>query len=73
MSVSATLQDETIKTHEYIRKMPTTDRMLGAETPKLGEWLQQISRTILEISVQKNPVLGIAKIPCRTLKFPGLW
>lgn len=64
MSVSATLQDETIKTHEYIRKMPTTDRMLGAETPKLGEWLQQISGTTSELSVQKSA-------ECRTLKLPG--
>lgn len=64
MSVSATLQDETIKTHEYIRKMPTTDRMLGAETPKLGEWFQQISGTTSELSVQKSAER-------RTLKLPG--
>lgn len=31
---------------------------LGAVTPKLTAWLQEIPRTISEISVQKNALLG---------------
>ena len=31
---------------------------LGAVTPKLGEWLQEIPGTTSEISVQKNIVLA---------------
>ncbi|KAF7643082.1 hypothetical protein LDENG_00244990 [Lucifuga dentata] len=46
---------------------------LGAVTPKLGEWLQQIPGTTSEISVQKSAVLGTAKMLHRTLKLPGLW
>ena len=46
---------------------------LGAVTPKLEEWLQQILGTTLELSVQKSAVLGAAKILRRTLKLPGLW
>lgn len=44
---------------------------LSAVTPKLGEWLLQIPGTTSEISVQKRPVLGTAKLLCRTLSLSG--
>uniref|UniRef100_A0A669EZW7 Reverse transcriptase domain-containing protein n=1 Tax=Oreochromis niloticus TaxID=8128 RepID=A0A669EZW7_ORENI len=53
--------------------VPVVIGALGAVTPKLGEWLQQIPGTTSEISVQKSAVLGTAKILRRTLKLPGLW
>uniref|UniRef100_A0A8C8DT49 Uncharacterized protein n=1 Tax=Oryzias sinensis TaxID=183150 RepID=A0A8C8DT49_9TELE len=46
---------------------------LGAVTPKLEEWLQQIPGKISDISIQKSAVLGTAKILRRTLKLPDLW
>ena len=36
-------------------------------TPKLGQWLQQVSGNTSEISAQKSAVLERAKILCRTL------
>lgn len=36
--------------------------------PKLGLWHQQVPGSAPEISVQKNTVIGINKIMCRTLK-----
>ena len=53
--------------------VPVVVGALGAVTPKLGEWLQQIPGTTSEASVQKSAVLGTAKILRRTLKLPGLW
>ncbi|XP_076747453.1 uncharacterized protein LOC143421715 [Maylandia zebra] len=53
--------------------VPVVIGALGAVTPKLGEWLQQIPGITSEISVQKSAVLGTAKILRRTLKLPGLW
>ena len=53
--------------------VPVVVGALGAVTPKLGEWLQQIPGTTSETSVQKSAVLGTAKILRRTLKLPGLW
>uniref|UniRef100_A0A3P9CTW7 C2H2-type domain-containing protein n=1 Tax=Maylandia zebra TaxID=106582 RepID=A0A3P9CTW7_9CICH len=52
--------------------VPVVIGALGAVTPKLGEWLQQIPGITSEISVQKSAVLGTAKILRRTLKLPGL-
>lgn len=46
---------------------------LSAVTPNLGEWLLHILGTTSEISVQKRPVVGTAKILCRTLSLPSLW
>ncbi|TWW67366.1 hypothetical protein D4764_02G0004070 [Takifugu flavidus] len=45
---------------------------LGAVTPNLSKWLQQIPGTTSEISVQKSAVLGTAKILRRTLRLPGV-
>ena len=53
--------------------VPVVEGALGAVTPKLGEWLQQIPGTTSEASVQKSAVLGTAKILRRTLRLPGLW
>ncbi len=53
--------------------VPVVIGALGAVTPKLGEWLQQIPGKTSEVSVQKSAVLGTAKILRRTLKLPGLW
>ena len=41
--------------------VPVVVGALGAVTPKLGEWLQQIPGTTSETSVQKSAVLGTAK------------
>ncbi|KAM9816571.1 carbohydrate sulfotransferase 6 isoform X4 [Syngnathus typhle] len=49
--------------------VPVVIGALGAVTPKLEEWLQQIPGT----SDIKSAVLGTAKILRRTLKLPGLW
>uniref|UniRef100_A0A3B5PPD0 Reverse transcriptase domain-containing protein n=1 Tax=Xiphophorus maculatus TaxID=8083 RepID=A0A3B5PPD0_XIPMA len=53
--------------------VPVVIGALGAVTPKLDQWLQQIPGTTSDISVQKCAVLGTAKILRRTLKLPGLW
>ena len=53
--------------------VPVVIGALGAVTPKLEEWLQQIPGKTSDISVQKSAVLGTAKILRRTLKLPGLW
>ncbi|XP_051911362.1 uncharacterized protein LOC127593748 [Hippocampus zosterae] len=53
--------------------VPVVVGALGAVTPKLDEWLQQIPGTTSDISVQKCAVLGTARILRRTLKLPGLW
>ncbi|XP_054913489.1 uncharacterized protein LOC129377515 [Poeciliopsis prolifica] len=53
--------------------VPVVIGALGAVTPKLEQWLQQIPGTTSDISVQKCAVLGTAKILRRTLKLPGLW
>ena len=53
--------------------VPVVIGALGAVTPKLREWLQQIPGRTSEISVQKSALLGTAKILRRTLKLPGLW
>lgn len=45
--------------------VPVVIGELGAVTPKLGEWLQQIARTTSEISIQKSAILGTSKILCR--------
>ena len=55
------------------KMVPVVVRARCAVTPKLEEWLQQISGTTTEVSVQKSAVLGTAKILHRTLKLPGLW
>ncbi|XP_051916213.1 uncharacterized protein LOC127597287 isoform X2 [Hippocampus zosterae] len=53
--------------------VPVVVGALGAVTPKLDEWFQQIPGTTSDISVQKSAVLGTARILRRTLKLPGLW
>ncbi|TWW65014.1 hypothetical protein D4764_22G0006610 [Takifugu flavidus] len=53
--------------------VPVVIGTLGAVTPNLSRWLQQIAGTTSEISVQKSAVLGTAKILWRTLRLPGLW
>ena len=53
--------------------VPVVIGALGAVTPKLEEWLQQVPGKTSDISVQKSAVLGTAKILRRTLKLPGLW
>ena len=53
--------------------VPVVVGALGAVTPKLDAWLQEIPGTTSEISVQKSALLGTAKILRRTLKLPGLW
>ena len=40
----------------------------GAVTPKLGEWLKQISEITLETTVQRSKIVGKAKVLCRTLR-----
>ena len=52
--------------------VPIVIRTLGAGTFKLDWWLQQISSTTSEISVQKSALLGTAKILCRILNLLGL-
>ena len=84
MSVRVTIQDKTQNIQGLKEKLERTRKVkakvvpvvigaLGAVTPKLEEWLQQIPGTTSELSVQKSAVLGTAKILCRTLKLPGLW
>ena len=53
--------------------VPVVIGALGAVTPKLEEWLQQIPGTTSELSVQKSAVLKTAKILRRTLKLPDLF
>ncbi|XP_078791071.1 uncharacterized protein LOC111949134 [Oryzias latipes] len=53
--------------------VPVVIGALGAITPKLEEWLQQIPGKTSDLSVQKSAVPGTAKILCKTLKLPGLW
>ncbi|TWW80098.1 hypothetical protein D4764_10G0011280 [Takifugu flavidus] len=53
--------------------VPVVIGTLGAVTPNLSRWFQQIPGTTSEISVQKSTVLGTAKILRRTLRLPGLW
>ncbi|TWW54978.1 hypothetical protein D4764_09G0000270 [Takifugu flavidus] len=53
--------------------VPVVIGTLGAVTPNLSRWPQQIPGTTSEISVQKSAVLGTAKILRRTLRLPGLW
>ena len=53
--------------------VPVVRGALGAVTPKLEEWLQQIPGTTSELSVQRSAGLGTAKILRKTLKLPGLW
>ena len=42
--------------------IPVVIRAFRAVTPKLGEWLQQISGITCEISIMKSTILGTAKI-----------
>ncbi|TWW62748.1 hypothetical protein D4764_04G0013950 [Takifugu flavidus] len=53
--------------------VPVVIGTLGAVTPNLSRWFQQIPGTTSEISVQKTAVVGTAKILRRTLRLPGLW
>ena len=53
--------------------VPVVIGALGAVTPTLEKWLQQIPGETSDISLQKSAVLGTAKILRRTLKLPGLW
>ncbi|TWW59309.1 hypothetical protein D4764_06G0008390 [Takifugu flavidus] len=53
--------------------VPVVIGALGAVTPNLSRWLQQIPGTTPEISVQTSAVLGTAKILRRTLRLPSLW
>lgn len=52
-----------------MKVVPVAIEALGAVTPKLQEWLQQIPGTTLEVSVHKTVVLGTAMILYRTLEF----
>lgn len=51
--------------------VPVVIATLRAVTLKLGEWLQQL-QGIYEISVQKNEILGTAKILHRIFRLPDL-
>ena len=51
--------------------LPVVIGAIGAVTPKLEEWLQQIPGTTSELDVEKSAVLGTAKVLRRTLKLPG--
>ena len=54
--------------------VPVVIGTLGAVTPMLEKWLQQIPGTTSDISIQKSAILGTAKILRRTLKLPAcLW
>ena len=53
--------------------VPKVIGAVGAVTPTLDWWIQQIPGTTSEISVQKNTLLGTAKILHRTLRPPDLW
>ena len=67
------LKEELERTWKVKAKVvPVVIGTLGAVTPKLEEWLQQIPGTTSELSVQKSAVLGTAKVLRRTLKLPGL-
>ena len=48
--------------------VPVVIGALGAVTPKLGEWLKQISEITLETTVQRSKIVGKAKVLCRTLR-----
>ena len=48
--------------------VPIVTGALGAVTPKLEWWLQQIPGTTTEISVQKSTLLGTAKILGQALR-----
>ncbi|KAF7659580.1 hypothetical protein LDENG_00296350 [Lucifuga dentata] len=68
------LKEELEQTWKVKSKVvPVVNGALGAVTPKLGEWLQEIPGTTSEVSIQKSAVLRTAKILRRTLKLPGLW
>ena len=68
------LKEELERTWKVKAKVvPMVIGALVAVTPKLEEWLKQIPTTTSELSVQKNAMLGTAKILRRTLKLPGLW
>ncbi|KAF7643158.1 hypothetical protein LDENG_00244290 [Lucifuga dentata] len=57
------LKEELERTWKVKSKVvPVVIGALGAVTPKLGEWLQEIPGTTSEVSVQKSAVLGTAKI-----------
>lgn len=53
--------------------VPVVIRVIGAVTPKLCKWLQQIRGTTSGISVQKSAVLGTATTLHRTIKLSGFW
>ena len=53
--------------------VPIMIKALGAVTPKLSGWLQQILGATSEISVEKSTIRGTAKILCRTPRLPGPW
>ena len=56
-----------------VKVIPVVIGALGAVTPNLEKWLQQIPGTTSELFVQKSAVVGTAKVLRRTLKLPGLW
>ena len=53
--------------------VPVVIKALGAVTPKLGEWLQQITGITSVNFAQDRAILGTTKIALRTLRLPGLW
>ena len=65
------LKEELERTWKVKAKVvPVVIGALGAVTPKLEEWLEQIPGTTSELSVQKSAVLATVKILRRTLKLP---
>ena len=56
-----------------ITVIPTVIRALGAMRATLTSWLAQIPGHISESDLQKNALLGAAKILRRLLRLPGLW
>lgn len=53
--------------------VPVVNVTLKSMTPRLEEMLHQTPGTTSEVSVQKDTVLGPAKIKHMTLKLQGLW
>ena len=53
--------------------VPIVIGALGAVAPTLEKWLEEIPGETTEVSIQKNAILGTARILRRTLKLPGLW
>ena len=56
-----------------VKVVPIVIGALGAVAPTLEKWLEEIPGETTEVSIQKNAILGTARMLRRTLKLPGLW